>query len=385
MPAVTVAPAALARLQQRHPWVFAAHLAGRPQDLADGEIVSVFDGKGRRLGTAFYDAQRALALRLIRFDDGPVDAALIRARLHAARARRARFPAWAALQARRLCHSEADALPGLIIDRYAHAAVVQYLCAGMTHFRDAIDTWLREEEQVTLIVERGNRGAGQEAAAATVRGTGDTTVTVTEHGLRWQVDLCAGQKTGFFLDQRDNRALIRALAAGKRVLDLFSYTGGFALNAAAGGATAVIAVESSAAAVDLLRRNAATNALTVDARQQDVFDFLQQDGNTYDLAIVDPPAPAKNKAAQAGAQRYFHFLLTRTLRCLAPGGMLLACTCSHHYGEPELRAALQRAAAAEQSMLHLCGVYGQPFDHPVSAALPEGDYFRALLMVKGDA
>ncbi|HNW94005.1 MAG TPA: class I SAM-dependent methyltransferase, partial [bacterium] len=320
-------------------------------------------------------------------DDGPVDAPLITARLTAALNRRAVQPAWPVLTARRLCFSEGDRLPGLIIDQYDTAAAVQYLCPGMVRFRAAVTDWLTTRAGVQLVVERGNRGAGRDKGAAQpgvlVHGAGDGSVTVTEHGVRFAVDLINGQKTGFYANQRDNHALVRGLAQGRRMLDLFCYTGGFALAAAAGGATAVTAVDSSAPAIAQAQRNAALNGVAIDARRQNVFAFLQEPGDRYDLIVVDPPAPASHKDAVPGARQYFLKLMTGALQRLAPNGLLLACSCSHHFGESEIREALRRAAAPLGLELHVSGSYGQPFDHPVAAALPEGDYLRALLVQRG--
>lgn len=382
---VTVAASALPRLQLRHPWVFAGHVKDRDHGISDGDTVAVLDPRGRRLGAAFFTAETSLTLRMVRFDDGPVDGGLLRARLDAALARRAAHPEWAELSARRICFSEGDALPGLIVDGYADTAAVQYLCPGMRRFAAAVNDWLTTYAGTRVIVERGNRGAGAEpgAAGVIVHGAGDGTVLVGEHGVKFKIDLVHGQKTGFFIDQRDNRARIKALARGRRMLDLFCYTGGFALAAAAGGATQVTAIDSSGPAIEQLRRNAELNGAVIDARRQNVFEYFKEEKTPYDLIVIDPPAPASHRDALPGARRYFHSLLEPALRLLAPGGMLLVCSCSHHFGEGELRAVLQRAAAAAGCDLHLSGSFGQPFDHPVSCALPEGDYFRALLAQRG--
>jgi 23S rRNA (cytosine1962-C5)-methyltransferase len=384
-----------------HPWVYRDALAGAPR-LADGAIVRVTSRTGRALAVGFWDARSPIAVRIIdRAGAAAAPAgvtAMIAARVAEALARRLAFIDRRDTDTFRWIHGEGDRLPGVHVDLYGAAASVRFdgdgarafylTCALPERLRDAAGAAglpLR-----TVVERRRARGGGAAAdgagageRAAVVLGdaiAGD--IEVRENGLRFGVDLMRGQKGGLFLDQRDNRALVRTLARGCRVLNLFGYTGGFSVYAAAGGAQATVTVDVAAPAIAAARRNFDRNRLaTGDDRfvAADAFVFLEQaarDGARFDLVISDPPSFAPNRRALATGLRAYRRLHRLCASVTAPGGTLCAASCSSHVDRKTFLATVRDGASDAGRRFELRELRGAAADHPVIALFPEGDYLK---------
>jgi 23S rRNA (cytosine1962-C5)-methyltransferase len=322
-----------------------------------------------------------------------VDAAFFRLRLARALALREALPAAKHANALRLVNAESDGLPGLIVDRYADVLVAQFLAAGVERWRDPILDLLMELTGCTAIFERSDaevRGLeGLEARTGFVRGNrGAGRCPIVEYGLNFRVDVEQGQKTGFFLDQRENRQRIRALAAGREVLDGFAYTGGFSINALAGGAKRVIAVESSAPALEVAKENLAANPLDaakVEFRQADVFSELRKlrDGAArFGLIVLDPPKFAPKAAQAKNAARAYKDINLQAFKLLAPGGLLATFSCSGGVDAALFQSIVAGAALDAGADARIVERFGAAADHPVALEFPEGEYLKGLLLLK---
>jgi 23S rRNA (cytosine1962-C5)-methyltransferase len=288
----------------------------------------------------------------------------------------------------RLIHAEGDLLPGLICDKYGDYLVLQINTAGMERFRELIVSLLTDLLSPRMMYDRSD------ATTRAQEGLPDSTgpvkegmfpdlIEIRENNMRFLVDVKQGQKTGFYLDQRDNRALIRGLAQGKRVLNCFSYSGGFSVYASSGGAVAVTSVEASAEALALCKENLMLNNIPLDSQRlvkADVFQFLRDDQEAYDLIILDPPAFAKRKGQVKGAVRGYKDINLYAMKRLKKGGMLLTCSCSQHVDASLLQKILSYAAADASRRLQILGSWGAPMDHPIALHHPEGAYLKAFLL-----
>jgi 23S rRNA (cytosine1962-C5)-methyltransferase len=379
-------------VQRRHPWIFSGaveRVDGAPEP---GESLLVKNAGGQPVAVAAWSAESQIRARIWSFDpkqrvEAPFFAAAV---ARAVKAREA-LPAARHTNALRLVHGESDGLPGVIVDRYADVLVAQFLSAGAERWREAILDALVAATGCEAIYERSDAEVraleGLQPRTGFVRGNREARrCPILEHGLNFRVDVEAGQKTGFFLDQRDNRQRIRAMAAGREVLDCFCYTGGFALSALAGGAKRVLALDSSGPALEVARENLAANALDasrVAFEQADVFAHLRKlrdAGAKFDLVILDPPKFAPTAAQAKNAARAYKDINLLALKLLAPGGLLATFSCSG--GVPaELFQSIVAGAAAD------AGVEGRVIerftaaaDHPVALSFPEGDYLKGLLV-----
>ena len=376
------------RWQAGHPWIFRSDLVTPPT--GDAGAVTVVDPQRRPLGTALWSPASEIALRFVsRTPELTLDAAWWRARLVAAVARRAGILD-AETTACRLVHGEGDGLPSLVVDRFDHWLVVQLLSAGLEAHRAAIVEALQDVAPSAGILARNDASVrAREGLPRTVEplaGTVPETVEVREHGVRYLAAPHTGQKTGAFLDQREARVLVGAVAHG-RALDLFSYHGSFALHLA-GRATSVTAVDVSAAALARGRENGALNGRTnVACVEADVFDFLREEerrGARYETIVLDPPAFAKNRASIAGALRGYRDLNFRAMKLLAPGGLLYTASCSYHVRKPDFLAMLEQAAADSGRRIILRALTGQPADHPEVLTIPETGYLKGALVEAAD-
>lgn len=383
-PVLTLRPGHGRRLRVGAPWVYSNEVM--PQRLEPGTLVRLEGDGGLRFGVAMYNPHSLIAARLLDRDpDAAIDTDWFRARLRDAIALRARV---CDSDFHRLVHAEADFLPGLIVDRFGDVAVVQANTAGMDRLLGEIRDALLAELAPRAIVARNDSGArrleGLEETVSLLHGEAGS-VTVEEAGLRFPVDPLAGQKTGWFFDQRPNRDLVAGLASGARVLDVFCHTGGFGLRAAAAGAAAVVLVDSSAPALAQAEAAAALNGLSprVGTSRGDAFEImaaLAASGDRFDIVVCDPPAFARSrKDADAGLRAYAR--MGRLAAALvSPGGFLFAASCSHH-APLELWAAriadgLFRARRAGR----ILATTGAGADHPVHPALPETAYLKAQLI-----
>ncbi|HTR51171.1 MAG TPA: class I SAM-dependent rRNA methyltransferase [Kofleriaceae bacterium] len=370
------------RVLAGHPWLYDRALQPA-RDLVAGELVTVADERGP-LAAAFVDPESPIRARVVDLDPAcACDAAWTRARAEAAARRRARDPLLAGCTGRRLVHGEADGCPGLVVDGYAEtAALVLDGAAAAAFWRPRLADVLAGLERSGIAIahawlraERGTKGPGE-----AVRGDPPAEVVIAEDDARFGVDVRAGQKTGFFLDQRDNRRLIARHAAGARVLNLCAYTGGFSLHAALGGATRVTSVDLAAPAIAALARNLELSRLPADAHElvvADVFDHLaraRDHGRRWDLVIADPPSFAPSERAKPAALRAYDKLAAAALAVVEPGGRFALASCSSHVTEADL-LALPGLGRAD---LRLRAAAGAATDHPVLPAFPEGRYLKFL-------
>jgi 23S rRNA (cytosine1962-C5)-methyltransferase len=361
-------------------------------DVLPPRMVRVRDEGGRDLGLGLTSASR-LSLRMCGpwpGDAVPDRETFFHARLTAAIERRAGLlgPDTGA----RLVHGESDGLPGLVVDRYGPLLVLQVTSAAVENALDAIVPFLAERLGAESVVARDDVPArkheGLPQEVRLLHGRRLAEVTIVEHGLRHTVRPFTGHKTGFYLDQRPARRLVQELAKGRRVLDLFGYQGAFSLNALKGGAVAAIAVDESAEALQCATASAVANGLTgLTVHEANVFDFLraQRDANQqHDLIVLDPPAFAKSRRELDGAERGYRDLNRHALRLLAPNGLLLTCTCSHHMTLPRFEEIVRQAAAGLPFRVVLRQRLGAGPDHPVLITHPESEYLKVLLLQRQD-
>ena len=379
-------------IKRRHPWIFSGAVekaGGKP-----GETLLVCDVVGNPLALAAYSADSQIRGRVWTFDVAEVvDANFFRKRVQKALALRELLPASKHTNALRLIHGESDGLPGLVGDRYADVLVAQFLSAGAERWRDAILDALVELTACEAIFERSDAEVrkleGLPQKTGFVRGNRNASrCPIIEYGLNFRVDVEQGQKTGFFLDQRENRQRVRALAAGREVLDGFSYTGGFAIAALAGGAKRVTAIESSAPALEVAKDNLAANPLDaskVEFVQADVFKHLRllRDKNAkYDLIVLDPPKLAPTAAHAENAARAYKDINLLALKLLSPGGLLATFSCSGGISAELFQSIVAGAALDAGGEAKIIERFTAAADHPVALEFPEGDYLKGLLVLK---
>lgn len=380
-------------VRRRHPWLLSGAVkAVRGDDAHAGAWSRVISADGQVLGHGYFAPGSQIRVRMVIFGETPGggaadEAGLIAKRIERSVQRRRSDPLLAGMDALRLVNAEADGLPGVIVDQYRDVAVLKLASAGASLRRDEIAEAVREATGAACGFERADTAACRREGVAAQQGSlwgGDPPVLVPirEHERRYEVDVVEGQKTGFYLDQRDSRDLVERLASGRRVLDLYCYTGGFAVAAARGGAVQVTAVDSSAAAIDRTAAHLALNAPDCDAaaRRGDVPAFLREGNSPFDLIIADPPPMARRKADVMRATRAHKDLLMRCMRRAAPGALILCFSCSQHLSADLFRKVLFGAALDVRRSPQILRSLGAPCDHPVSVDHPEGEYLRGLLL-----
>lgn len=362
-------------------------------DPSVGETVRVITNDGEAIAQAAFSPSSQIRARVWCFDaDVRIDADFIRARIERAAALRAPMLD-ADHNGCRLVHAEADGLPGVVVDRYGDVVVMQLSSAGAERWRDSIVSTLASMPGIVCAYERSDADVRALEALAPRNGVAHGAlpprVELIEDGLVYTIDPIAGQKTGFFLDQRDNRAHVRKLAAGRETLNVFCYTGGFTLSALAGGAPSVVSIDSSAPALDLARANVARNpSLRSDAaewRCADAFAELRRlrdAGRAFDLVVLDPPKFAPTLAHAERASRAYKDVNLWALKLLRPGGFLATFSCSGGVDATLFRKIVAGAAADAGADATIVARYGAAADHPVSLAFPEGDYLKGLLLRK---
>jgi 23S rRNA (cytosine1962-C5)-methyltransferase len=386
---VTLAKGRDRSLRRRHPWVLSGSIESVRAGEGDpvGAWARVRSAEGEVLGYGHFSPASSIRVRMLIFDKQEPESELLADRICRAVARRREDPLLGGTDAVRLVNAEGDGLPGLVADRYDDLVVVKLTTAGMIARRDQIAVALREVTGAAAGFERADLAASRREAVTAVEGAlwgvaPSAPVAIGERGRRYRVDAVRGQKTGFYLDQRDSRDLVGELAAGRRVLDLFCYSGGFAVAAAVGGAAEVNLVDSSAPALELARGNLAENAPGCPAslHQGDAFRFLRASEERYQLLVLDPPPLARHRAEVQRATRAYKDLLMRALRCAAPGALLLAFACTHHVGPDLFRKVVFAASLDAGRPLQVLRELAAPPDHPVSIYHPEGAYLSGLLL-----
>lgn len=398
-PRVTVNEKAERALRAGHPWVYGEE--AEPQEgCRNGAIADVYSRKDRWLGAGFYnDASKILVRVVSRNANDRFDEAFWERRLRWSVAYRRTVMPGPDFRCCRLVFGEADGIPGLTVDRFGDVLAAESMCLGTDLLRPvlypALAGILREAgETVSAVYERNDAALRDkeglprccgffEAPGLRTDLSGHT--EITENGIRYDVDYVHGQKTGFFLDQKYNRAAVARLAGGRRVLDCFTHTGAFALNCAAAGAEKVTAADSSAEALEQARRNAALNGLEgVEFVRADVFDLLtelaEKKRGEYDLIILDPPAFAKSGAAVRSAARGYKDINLRAMRALPRGGFLATCSCSHFMTDAMFREMLSAAALDAGVELRQVEARQQAPDHPILRAVPETEYLKFYIL-----
>ena len=383
IPIVVISSRGEERLLGGHPWIYRADVADVRAE--GGDIVQVRSPRGQALGQAMYSSQSQIALRMLTYGERPADLSLIRSRIEAAIAFRKTLGIDAT--AYRLVHGEADLLPSLVVDRYGDYLAIQTLSQGTDRLLPSIVTILQELLQPRGIVARNDPRTrvleGLEQRVDVVVGEVPETIAVTESGIEYEVDLRHGQKTGLFLDQRENRLAAATYARG-RLLDCFSYNGGFAL-VLGRRCTETIAIDASEDAVALVRKNAARNGVTVDARVGNVFDDLrglERLRERFDTIVLDPPAFAKNKASVAKATAGYKEINLRALKLLNPGGTLITCSCSYNIGEAAFAEIVHEASVDARVHVSMVEKRMQGRDHPVLLGVPETYYLKCFILRK---
>ncbi len=394
VPTVLLKPREEDRLLRGHPWVYDNEIARVMGEPAPGAEVRLSSSRGKFLGSALWSPASKIRARRYSFRDAAFDRLFVEARLREALRRRSASRDLAN-DSYRAVFGEADGLPGLIVDRFAASdsgsswLSVQLLARGIDERRELVLDALEAVLSPDGIMERSEAPVraleGLEARSGLARGSVPESIRIRENGLEFEASLGSGQKTGWFLDQRENRAAAARYASGRRVLDAFCNQGGFALAAAAAGATSVTALDSSAEAIESVRSNAARNGLPERVRYvtANAFEYLREaerSGERYDLVILDPPAFAKSKAALEGAMRGYKDVNLRALRLLAPGGILATFSCSFWLSRDRLREALESAAADSGVTLRYLEELGQAPDHPIVSGYPESGYLKGFIV-----
>ncbi|HEY2124007.1 MAG TPA: class I SAM-dependent rRNA methyltransferase [Chthoniobacterales bacterium] len=381
-----------ARILHGHDWVFSSEVLkvfGKP---ADGDVISLKDGRDHLVGSAIYNSKSQIVARRFSRRKQDLDLDFFKRRIEQAaeyRARRKINP-----ELCRVVWSESDGLPGMIIDRYGDYLVLQTLTLAMDLRKDLIARALIETLGVKNIIERNDapvrRAEGMEMHAGVLEGAAPSAPVVMEinstaqgSSLRFEVDLLQGHKTGFYLDQLPNYPIVAEYAAGRRVLDCFSNQGAFALTCAKSGAGEVTAVEAGAESIRSARQNAARNALTVQWMEKDVFEFLraaEKAAAQYDLIILDPPSFAKSKGTLRDALRGYRELHVRAFKLLSKDGILATFSCSHHVHENAFAETIAAALVDARRSARRLRRFEQALDHPVLPTIPETEYFKGFLL-----
>ncbi len=390
-PSLLLAPERERSLLRRHPWVFSGAVRELRGQAERGQTVQVCAADGRFLAWAAYNPGSRIAARVWSFEQAErIDDAFFARRVQAALQARRALLAPADAEACRLIHAESDGLPGLVVDRFGAQLALQATSAGAACQREPIVRALCEATGLDRVYERSEGEALQLEGLSPRQGVlhggePDAELVIEERGVRYVLDLRGGHKTGFYLDQRDNRSLARSLAPGRDVLDCFCYSGGFALSAALGGARSVQAVDSSEHALALGRRNARLNALpdpAIDFVRADVFAWLRtaRDARrSYDLIVLDPPKLAPTARLAERAARAYKDLNLLAFKLLRPGGLLLTFSCSGGVSRELFQKIVAGAALDARAEAAFVRQLGAGPDHPVALAFPEGEYLKGLL------
>lgn len=373
-------------IRRGNPWVFSGSIARISGTGTAGSQCAVYTSDGTLAGYGYYNRESAITIRMLTWGEEPFSNGLLSTRIRRAIARRE--PLLGSItDSCRLINSEGDFLPGLIVDRFADGLVLQILTAGMEQMRNNIIDVLIRSCTPRFIFERSDTEArkreGLSPSEGTIHGTAPPQATILENGLRYVVDIAEGQKTGFFFDQRENRKLLQGYTAGKRVADCFCYSGSFSVNALAGGARSVTAVDRSPAALELLERNVVNNGFntdTITTIKADVFSWLRETDSDFDCIVLDPPKFARHPGETERASRGYKDINLLACRKVAPGGMIFTFSCSHAVDSRLFRQIVFGAAADSGRRFQLLHSLSAGPDHPVNLAHREGEYLKGLVL-----
>lgn len=376
------------RIEAGHPWVYRTEIDRVDGSFRPGDTVDVLDHRGRFIGRGYINPASMITVRILTRADEEICPEFFGRRISAAWEFRRRVVDDPGCDSCRVVFAESDFLPGLVVDKFADCVVVQTLTLGIDRWKDAIVESLDETVRPRGIYERNDAAVreleGLERRKGWLKGDLEPMVVIRENGIRLYVDISAGQKTGYFLDQRENRAAIEKYAAGARVLDCFCYTGSFSLHAARCGASQVIGIDISHEAVELARKNAALNGYldVCSFRAGNAFDELRaldRSRQVFDLVILDPPAFAKNRRALESALRGYKEINLRAIRLLREGGFLVTSSCSHPVSESLFLDVVCEAATDAGRTLRLVEFGRQARDHPILVGYDESRYLKCLI------
>ncbi len=373
------------RLKKGHLWVFSNEIE-KTENAGDGELVEIFDSSGRYIATGYYNPHTLIAARILTFDQDPIGLNFFRRRIEAALS----FPPRqiSRKEACRLIYGESDFLPGLIVDRYGEYLALQVQTLGMEKLKEVWLPVLLEKVAPKGAVWINDSPLRELEGLPSVRevffGEISERVQINEDQMVFSVDLISGQKTGFFLDQKENRKKLSGWVKDKKVLDLFCYTGAWGLTALTDGASEAVGVDESQPALDLAQENAWLNRMEKKIRfeKADVFAFLntptKNEAEKFDLVILDPPALIKSKKHFDEGKKGYFTLNRRALNWLVPGGILITCSCSYHFSREDLWEVVNTAALKAGRRLRLVDTGAQAPDHPILAAMPETEYLKCF-------
>jgi 23S rRNA (cytosine1962-C5)-methyltransferase len=393
MPVVILKPGREKSLLRRHPWIFSGAVQHADENIVSGGTVDLLSFKKEFIARASYSPLSQIRARVWTFDDEPVDMEFFRKRIRSAIQSRDIWGLRRDTDSYRLIYAESDNLPGLIVDRYGDVLVLQSLTVGSEYWKDTISELLLEETGLSTIYERSDADVreleGLEPKVGLLRGNNpQLPITIHEHNLIFNVNFAAGHKTGFYLDQRRNRLRIRELAKDKDVLDCFCYTGGFTVNALAGGAKSVLSVDSSTDALALCKENISLNDLSADRHSSiegDVFHLLRKfrdEGRSFDMIILDPPKFAPTAAQAEKAARGYKDINLLSFKLLHPGGMLVTFSCSGGVDAGLFQKIIAGAALDAGVDAQIVEHLSQAADHPVALQFPEGAYLKGLICLR---
>lgn len=385
LPVVHVINGRQKKLLQGHPWVYGNEIERVEGEAEDGGLVTVVDFRGRYMGTGVYNSRSLITVRLLTHRHEEITDELIAGRVRAACDYRRFVLRRAGTDSCRLIYGEADRLPGVIADRFGGVIVLQVLALGMERYTQVIaDALIACENPACLLLANDDAirlKEGMICFTKVLHGELPEETIIQENGVKLAVDVRGGQKTGYFLDQKDNHLFLRQFCKDARVLDCFSYVGGFALNAVQGGAREVTAVDISESAVELIRRNAELNGAQINAVCANCFDYLRAQvkaGERYDVVVLDPPAFTKAHANMANACRGYKEIALSAMRLLGPGGVLATHSCSYHMPEDVFVNTVLSAAQDLHRQVRVITLRRQDIDHPVLAGYPESHYLKSL-------
>jgi 23S rRNA (cytosine1962-C5)-methyltransferase len=370
-----------------HPWIFSGAIEKVEGDGEDVAVADIFDSQKTWIARGFLNVKSQIRVRVVTWKKESIDRAFFSRRLSQALSARERYLS-ATTNAYRLINSEGDFLPGLIVDRYDDFLVCQFFTAGMEMFKADIVEALNELVDVKGISERSEgKVRAEEGLEPAVGGLAGEippdTISILENGNKFVVDIKRGQKTGFFLDQRDNRAFLSTLARGQRMLNCFSYSGAFSVYGFDGGAQSVITLDSSRPALELAERNLALNGFDRaegELLKGDAFTYLKESDSNFDLIVLDPPSLAPRRSDINAATGAYKFLNLHALKRLEPGGILLTFSCSQHLTADLFQKVVFGAAVDAGRKVTILRKLGHPMDHPVSLHHPEGEYLKGLAL-----
>lgn len=388
-PVATLQKTKMANSAFKHPWIFSGALERRPDDVEHGAIINVAGPDGAIIGTGTYSAKSSIAVRLFAFENAVIDVDWLKTRLKEADASRRLigYGPGTDTTGYRVVFGEADGIPGLVVDRYGDAMVIQLSTAGMDRMRDDVVAALVEVFAPVAVYERSDIAVRKEEGlhdeVGLRYGTLPEEVSFTERGMRFTADVVNGQKTGFFLDQKGLRDAVTRFAKGRRVLNLFSYSGATGVAAVRGGATEVVNVDSSAPALAACANHAEANDIAPDSFttvETDAFQYLSdKDGEQFSMVVLDPPALIKNRKDAEEGKKAYHFLNRAALRLAEDGAIFVTSSCSHFLPEEDLAFILRRASVQAGVEIQVLETVRQSSDHPLSVYFPESAYLKSFI------